>query len=102
MAEQAIDARGHLAGGLIGEGDGEDGVRRDAFLEDQPGDAAGDDACFSRAGPGEDQQRAFSGLDGGALFGIQVVDELLQDARPGGKGPVSSVTFGAPVKPGTV
>ncbi len=72
VAEQPVDALAHLAGGLVGEGDGQDGVRRDALLADQPGDAAGDDAGLARAGSGENQQGAFGGLDGGALFGIQV------------------------------
>ena len=79
VAEQPVDALGHLAGGLVGEGDGEDGVGGDAFFADEPGDAAGDDAGFARAGAGEDEQGAFGGLDGGALFGIQIVDERLHD-----------------------
>ena len=78
MAEQLIDALGHLAGGLVGEGDGEDGVGRDAFLADEPGDAVGDDAGFARSGAGKDEQRTFGGFDRGALFGIQIVEELLQ------------------------
>ena len=77
----------HLAGGLVGEGDGENGVRRDALFADQPRDAAGDDAGFARAGAGKDQQRAFGGLNGGALFGVQIVDERLQGGNPGGKVP---------------
>ena len=79
--QQPVDALGHLAGGLVGEGDGQDGVGRDAFLADQPGDAAGDDAGLARAGSGEDQQRAFGGLDGGALFGIQVGELRRQDGK---------------------
>jgi hypothetical protein len=67
-------------GGLVGEGDGQDGVRRDAFFADQPGNAAGDDAGLARSGPGQNQQRAFGGLDGGALFGIQVGELRLQGA----------------------
>jgi len=86
MVEQAIDAFAHLFGRLIGKSHGKNRVRRNALFADQPGDAARNDTCFSRARPGKDEQRAFSGLDGGALFGIQFVDERLQDARPGGKG----------------
>ena len=85
VAEQAVDALGHLAGGLVGEGDGEDGVGGDAFFADEPGDAAGDDARFAGAGAGQDEQRAFSGLDGGALFGIQIVDERLHGAVQAGR-----------------
>ncbi len=86
VAEQALDALGHLAGGLVGEGDGEDGVGSDALFLDEPGDAAGDDAGLAGAGSGEDQQRALGGFDGGALFGIQFVDERLHGVSPGGKG----------------
>jgi len=93
MTQQPVDAFAHFAGGLIGEGNSEDGVRSDALLADEPCDAAGDDAGLARACPGEDQQWAISGLDGGALFGIQVVGERLQRASPGGKVPVSSVPF---------
>jgi len=58
MAQQPVNALAHLAGGLVGEGDGQNGVRRDALLLDKPGDAAGDDARLARAGPGENQQWA--------------------------------------------
>ena len=66
---------------------------RDALFADEPGDAAGDDAGFARAGSGQDEQGALGGLDGGALFGIQIVEERLQGASPGGKDPGSSVPF---------
>ena len=84
-SEQPVNALAHLAGGLVGEGDGQNGVGRDAFFADEPGDAAGDDAGFARAGSGQDEQGAFSGLDGGALFGIQIVDERLQDGVQAGR-----------------
>ena len=77
MAEKAVDALAHFVGGLVGEGDGEDGVGGDALFLDEPGDAAGDDAGLSGAGAGEDEQGAFGGFNGGALFGIQIVDERL-------------------------
>ncbi len=38
---------------------------------------------------------AFGGLDGCALFGIQVGNLRRQEASPGGKSPASSVPFGA-------
>ena len=85
VVQQPVDALGHLAGGLVGEGDGQNRVRRDAFLADQPGDAAGDDAGLARAGSGEDQQGAFGGLDGGALFGIQVGELRRQDGIQAGR-----------------
>ncbi len=86
-----FDALAHLAGGLVGEGDGEDGVGRDAFLANEPGDAAGDDAGLAGACAGEDEQRPLGGFNGGALFGIQIGDERLHGAGPGGKGPWSSL-----------
>ena len=86
VADQALDALGHLGGGLVGEGDGQDGIGRDALFLDQPGDAAGDDAGLAGAGAGEDQQGALRGLHGGALFGIQFGDERLrQERRPAGR-----------------
>jgi hypothetical protein len=39
---------------------------------------AGDDAGFAGACAGQDEQGSFSGLDGGSLFGIQVVSERVQ------------------------
>ena len=86
MTENSVDALSHFGGGFVGEGNGENGVGSDAFFLNKPGDAAGNDAGFAGAGAGQDEQGAFSGLDGGALFGIQFVDKRLQDARPGGKG----------------
>ena len=87
VADEAVDALGHFRGGLVGEGDGEDGVGGNAFFADQPGDAAGDDAGFAGAGAGQDEQRAVGGFDGGALFGIQIGEERRQRATSGGKGP---------------
>ena len=82
-------------GGLVGEGDGEDGVGRDVFLLDEPGNAMGDDAGFARSGACEDEQGAFGGLDSGALFGIEMVEERVQSVNSWGDGgPESSVTVG--------
>jgi hypothetical protein len=79
---------------LLVKGDGQDGVGRDVFLVDEPGDAVRDDAGFARSGAGKDEQRAFGSFDSGALFGIQMVEELLQGVYPGEKFADSSVTFG--------
>ena len=64
-------------GGFIGEGDGEDGIGRDAFFANKPGDAAGDDTRFARACAGKDEQRPLGGFDGGTLFWIEIGDERL-------------------------
>ncbi len=78
VAEQAVDALAHLCGGFIGEGDGQNGIGCDALFADEPGDAAGDDAGFAGAGAGQNEQGAFGGLNGGALFGVQAFGERLQ------------------------
>ena len=81
-----VHALAHLRGGLVGEGDGQDGVRGHALLLDQPGDAAGDHPCLARARAREDEQGALRSLDGGALFWIQFGDERLRhERRPAGR-----------------
>ena len=55
VAKQLIDALAHFAGGLVGKGDGKDGVGRDVSLLDEPGDAMSNDASFSRSGAGQDE-----------------------------------------------
>jgi len=57
QAEQLLDARAHLAGGLVGEGDREDAVRRGALGLDHPGDAVREHARLARARAGEHQHR---------------------------------------------
>ena len=53
-----VDALAHLAGGLVGEGEGEHGARVHAALAEQPGDARGQDAGLAAAGAGHDEDRA--------------------------------------------
>ena len=65
----------HLAGGLVGEGDGEDVAGADALLQ-QVGDAARDDARLAAAGAGQDEQRPFDVRDGLALGGGQVGQQV--------------------------
>jgi hypothetical protein len=54
VSEQVGYALAHFAGRLIGEGDGEDGFRRDVVVVDEVADAVGDDAGFTGAGAGKD------------------------------------------------
>ena len=75
MAEDLVDALGHLAGGLVGEGDGEDGVGGNAALFNEIGDAVGDDARLAGAGAGEQQHGAIDGLDAFALLRVHVVEK---------------------------
>ncbi len=78
VTEQPVDALGHLAGRLVSEGDSENRVRRDVFLENEPRDSVRDDASLARSGAGKDQEGSLGGFYRCALFGIQVVEELLQ------------------------
>ncbi len=72
VAEDLVDALGHLVGGLVGEGDGEDGVRGHAALLDEIGDAVRDDAGLAGACAGEQQHGAIDGLDAFALLRIHI------------------------------
>ena len=62
-AEQALEARPHLARGLVRERDREDLVRLHAAGGDQVRDAMGEDARLAGARAGDDEERAF-GLRG--------------------------------------
>jgi hypothetical protein len=73
-AEQRLQALTHLASGLIGEGDREHVVGRDALVLDQVRDAMDDDARLAGAGPGDDEQRAARGLDGFALGRVEAFE----------------------------
>ncbi len=53
--DQGSDALAHLAGGLVGEGDGQDGPSRNLVGADQVGDAVRDHAGLAAAGAGQDQ-----------------------------------------------
>ena len=56
-ADQGLDAAAHLAGGLVGEGDGQDLVGVGPAGLDQVRDPVGEDARLAAAGAGKDQQR---------------------------------------------
>ena len=75
-AEQAADALAHLAGGLVGERDGENLPRIDAFDVDETRDARREHARLSRTGAGEDEQRAVDVKHGLALRRIQSGGQL--------------------------
>jgi hypothetical protein len=78
LAEQALDAVAHLAGGLVGEGDGEDLGGRDAVVADEARDARGEDARLAGARAGEDEDRALVVQHGLALRGIEAVERLVE------------------------
>ena len=78
FGEEFVDAFLHFAGGLVGEGDGEDVAGRDP-LGDEMGNAERDDAGLAGAGAGEDQHRAVQRFNGLALLGIERIQ--IQHAR---------------------
>jgi hypothetical protein len=73
LAEQALEALLHLARRLVREGHGEDRARRDA-LADQEGDPVRQHPRLAGSCTGEDEQRAHTVRDGGALLRIQWVE----------------------------
>ena len=77
-----VEARAHLAGGLVGERHGEDAPRRDALARDEVGDAIRDDARLAAAGAGEDEERALRVGDRGGLRIVElVVAHRSEDSR---------------------
>src|SRR5699024_10400942 len=67
-------------GGLVGEGHSENMAAARLAGGKDMGDAGGQDARFARARAGQDEQRAFGGFHGFALFGVQS-DEIVRRAR---------------------
>jgi hypothetical protein len=57
-SEPPVDAAAHFRGGLVGEGDREDAVRRDTLHLDEPGNAVYQHARLAAARTGEHQRRA--------------------------------------------
>ncbi len=71
----------HFAGGLVGEGDGQDRRCRHFVGGDQVRDAVRDDAGLAAAGAGQDQQRPVDMGYGFALLGIQPLEEIHENKR---------------------
>ncbi len=72
--QDAVDTIAHDFGGLVGEGDGEDGVSRHVSFE-QMGDAVGDHARLARAGARQYQHGAFGSENGFALAFVESVEK---------------------------
>ena len=72
--QQRLDATAHLAGGLVGERDGKDGLRRNSFLGDQPRNPVHQHPGFAAAGTGQHQQRPRRRRDGFRLRGIHLFE----------------------------
>ena len=66
-ADQALQPRLHLAGGLVGEGYRKNAIRSDAHLTQMQSDAMRENASFSASGPGKYQHRAIGLPNGGSL-----------------------------------
>lgn len=69
--EQRSYALTHFFGGFVGEGNGKDVLRPHSFFQDEMSCAMGKCFCFSASGSGDDEYRAFGGLDGAALFRVE-------------------------------
>ena len=92
LADEVGDARLHLVGGLVGEGDREDVLGRDAGLADHVGDAVGERAGLATAGAGEDENGAFGRRGGHALLRVKPFQDCAHEGirllpSPNGVGP---------------
>ncbi len=76
VAEDLCHALAHLLCGLVGEGDGEDAVGRDAALLDEISDAVGDDAGLAAARAGEQEHGPIDGENALALLRVHVCEEI--------------------------
>ena len=76
VGEQGVHALAHFAGGLVGEGDGQDGRWRHTRCADEVGDAVRDHAGLAAARAGQDQERTFGMANGFTLLGIQPVEKI--------------------------
>ena len=72
VGQELPDALAHLAGGLVGESHGQNVGRPDSMLQEQIEDAAGDDAGFAAARPGDHEQGALEMRDGLLLGRCQI------------------------------
>ena len=75
LLEHALDARAHLSGGLVGEGHGENGVRRHPLHTHEPGDAVRKHPGLAGTGAGQHQQRPGAGGHGLALGGVEIGEQ---------------------------
>lgn len=71
LTHKRSNAMPHLVGGAVGEGDGEDGVRRVATYQETVRDMASDDARLAAPRSGEDEERTPFVQHDEALLGVQ-------------------------------
>jgi hypothetical protein len=74
--EQLLNTLLHLPGSLISERNRENILLGHMLGFDQMSDPVGDNARFSAAGSGQDEQRSFRRLYGDALLGVKLVKEI--------------------------
>ena len=77
VGHQPVDARLHLGGGLVGEGERQDLFGARALGRDQPCDPSRDHLGLAGSGAGDDQQRTGGMLDGFALFVVEIGEDCL-------------------------
>ena len=73
--QQRLHAGTHFRGGLVREGDGEDGPQRSTFALHEPGDAVHEHARLAGTGTSEDETGLQGRRDGLRLFGVQAGEE---------------------------
>ena len=81
-ADEVGDPLLHLAGRLVGEGDGEDLAGLDVPGGQQVGDPVGEDPGLAGPGTGDDEQRRAVVDDGLALLRVQALEQLLRVVQP--------------------
>ena len=83
LAQNSGDPLTHLARRPVGEGDGQDLVRKGAFGQQDMREPGRQHAGLAGAGAGEHQQRPVHAFHRGTLFRVQAIEI----ARHGDKGP---------------
>jgi len=86
LAQELLEPHQHLTGGLVGKGDRQDAIGRDAPLADHVGDAIGQHASLARSWAGQDQHRAVDGEDGLALGRIESGEHVHRGRLPPARG----------------
>ena len=76
IAQQRRHALAHLAGGLVGEGDRQNGGRGHVPRRDDVRDAVRDDPGFAAARARQNQQRPFGRGNRFPLLGVQSFEEI--------------------------
>ena len=73
LPQQTRDSVSQLARGLVGEGDRQDSVGRNASFMNEVGDSGGEDTSFARSRPSQDQQRTLEVVHRFSLFLVQLL-----------------------------